>query len=243
MTEARLTTSWDDGHPLDLRLAELLARHGIRATFYVPAANSETRPVLTAADLRRLDADGFEIGSHTHDHVRLDRLAPPQIRDQIARGKDRLEQDLGHAVAGFCYPGGKGVARARNTVAALGFTHARTVEMFRLDAGSDPFARPTSLQFHPHGVAALVRNWGRQGGGMGRLRLCLGCGLRPSLEARLEWLVQQAVARDGLLHVWGHSWEIEALGLWPLLDRFLATAAQAFAPARRLTNAAAFREG
>ena len=31
-----ITTSWDDGHPLDLRVAELLAKYGLQGTFYVP---------------------------------------------------------------------------------------------------------------------------------------------------------------------------------------------------------------
>jgi peptidoglycan-N-acetylglucosamine deacetylase len=38
------------------------------------------------------------------------------------------------------------------------------------------------------------------------------------------------------LHLWGHSWEIEAHGLWPVLDRALAAAAAATPPERRLTN-------
>lgn len=28
-TQALFTTSWDDGHPLDARVAELLSRHGL----------------------------------------------------------------------------------------------------------------------------------------------------------------------------------------------------------------------
>jgi hypothetical protein len=30
---AYITTSWDDGHPLDLRVAELLAKYGLKDTF------------------------------------------------------------------------------------------------------------------------------------------------------------------------------------------------------------------
>lgn len=29
-----ITTSWDDGHPLDLKIAELLDKYGINGTFY-----------------------------------------------------------------------------------------------------------------------------------------------------------------------------------------------------------------
>lgn len=33
-----ITTSWDDGHPLDLRVAELLSEYHLQGTFYVPIA-------------------------------------------------------------------------------------------------------------------------------------------------------------------------------------------------------------
>jgi peptidoglycan/xylan/chitin deacetylase (PgdA/CDA1 family) len=61
------TTSWDDGHPLDARMAELLSLHEFQGTFYVPVSNREGLPVLGPEDLRRL-GQGFEIGSHTIDH-------------------------------------------------------------------------------------------------------------------------------------------------------------------------------
>jgi hypothetical protein len=39
---AYITTSWDDGHPSDLRLADLLHKHSLRGTFYVPPENIRT---------------------------------------------------------------------------------------------------------------------------------------------------------------------------------------------------------
>jgi len=40
-----VTTSWDDGHELDLRLASELAAHGMAGTFYVaPDAARYRRP-------------------------------------------------------------------------------------------------------------------------------------------------------------------------------------------------------
>lgn len=240
MTEPVLTTSWDDGHPLDLRLAAMLARHGVGATFYVPITNGEGRAVLTPAQVRELAGGGFEIGSHTHDHARLDRLPEPDMLRQIQTGKAALEQCLGHAVHGFCYPAGKGVGRARETVHRCGFAYARTIEMFRLDCGTDAFARPTSLHLHPHGAMPLLRNWARQGMGGERLRLALLCLASHSLAERLDMLLDHVLARGGTLHLWGHSWEIEQTGLWPLLDRFFARAAAVIPPARRVENAKAY---
>ena len=36
MPATYITTSWDDGHPLDFRIAELLSEYRLRGTFYVP---------------------------------------------------------------------------------------------------------------------------------------------------------------------------------------------------------------
>ncbi|MCX6910233.1 MAG: polysaccharide deacetylase family protein [Verrucomicrobia bacterium] len=66
---AYLTISVDDGHPLDMRTAELLDRHGLKATFYVPAANPE-REVMTKEQVRELSRR-FEMGGHTYHHVPL----------------------------------------------------------------------------------------------------------------------------------------------------------------------------
>jgi putative transposase len=41
MDKAVVTTSWDDGHPLDLKLAELLKKYDIPATLYMPMDNPE----------------------------------------------------------------------------------------------------------------------------------------------------------------------------------------------------------
>ena len=62
-------------------------------------------------------AKDFEIGGHTVDHVRLIRAN----LDQIGACKQRLEQELGGEVAGFCYPGGHHDATIRAAVAVPGF--------------------------------------------------------------------------------------------------------------------------
>ena len=77
-----VTTSWDDGHPSDLRVADLLDKHGLSATFYVPCANSEGRPVMVSSDVAELGRR-FEIGGHTRDHVSLANVTTHFAADQI----------------------------------------------------------------------------------------------------------------------------------------------------------------
>lgn len=235
MAELRLVTSWDDGHPADRRLATVLARHGIAGTFFVPAANSEGRPVMPPADLRALAAEGFEIAAHTRDHRRLAGLPRDEVRRQLADGRQRLEDILGRAVTGFAYPGGHPGPHGRQAAVAAGFTYARGIGMFRLDAGPDRFLLATTMQFHPHRWPALARNWLRHGGGLDRLGLAWHLGAARDLDQGVAALTEAGLARGGTFHLWGHGWEIDEADSWPQFDRICARLAAAVAPARRLT--------
>lgn len=237
MAEPLLVTSWDDGHPDDLRLAERLARLGIAATFFVPVHNSEGRPVMSPADWRSLEAAGFEIAAHTRDHVRLNRLPPEAVRQQLAEGRQRLEDALGHAVTGFAYPGGRVGRHGRELAARAGYTYARTTRMFCLSPGDDPMDMGTTGQFHPHGAAALLRNWLRQGAGLDRLLLARRCAAAGGLQPTMTMLADAAhtCPGDGVLHLWAHGWEISEFGLWPALEDTMAMLADRIPPERRLT--------
>ncbi|HEY0835728.1 MAG TPA: polysaccharide deacetylase family protein, partial [Azospirillum sp.] len=171
MAEPILATSWDDGHPADRRLADRLARHGIAATFFVPLANAEGRPVMSPADLRALAAEGFEVAAHTLDHRRLSSLPLAEARRQVVEGRSRLEDILGGPVIGFAYPGGRTGRHGRRLAAEAGFAYARTTRMFCLSPGDDPLMMATTAQIYPHRAGAVLRNWARRGGGLDRLRL------------------------------------------------------------------------
>ena len=86
---AYLTISVDDGFPLDMRAAELLDRHGLKATFYVPASNPE-HAVMTKEQVREISRR-FEIGGHTYHHFPLASLPDDQARAEILDGKRWLD--------------------------------------------------------------------------------------------------------------------------------------------------------
>ena len=238
MTAAlRLTTSWDDGHPLDLRVADLLTRHGFAGTFYVPRANREGPPVMTTGELRTLGAS-FEIGGHTIDHVRLVGLSAAERDRQLRDGKRRVEDELGGPITGFCYPGGAHDRAVRGAVRAAGFRYARTVTNLSLDRPRDRYQLATTLQLFPHRPVTYLSNFARRGDWRARvapLAICLRDG---SLDGCLERLLRFAAQRGGVFHLWGHSWELEAHGLWGTLERFLRVAGGLVAREHRLPNAA-----
>jgi hypothetical protein len=94
-----ITTSWDDGHRSDLRFADLPEKGGLSGTFYVPATNSESRPVMRPTEFAR---QRFQIGGHTQDHISLTetplpgglwlcpRARTPQSRRSGPRRQSRL---------------------------------------------------------------------------------------------------------------------------------------------------------
>jgi peptidoglycan/xylan/chitin deacetylase (PgdA/CDA1 family) len=236
MRQAAFSLSIDDGHPLDMRMAEMLMRHEMRATFYVPLRNSEGPPVLAAPALREL-AQYFEIGSHTLDHRHLNQLDVHEALRQIHDGKAALQDRLGKKVAGFCYPGGQYHALHSMMVQSAGFSYARTVKNLYLSAGESCYEMPTTLQFYPHPYAILLRNFISQRDWKLR-RKAFGVVVHESgwLE-RLYLLINYAARSGGVCHLWCHSLDVDRLKLWKRLDELLAYAAQQFTAPQRLDNA------
>src|ERR1700735_3499371 len=98
-----ITTSWDDGHPLDLRVAELLAKYGLSGTFYVPkTAETGTMTTSQVAELSR----AFEIGAHTVHHVELTCTSGHQVWQELVDSKAWVEDCTGKPCPMFCPPKG-----------------------------------------------------------------------------------------------------------------------------------------
>lgn len=230
------TSSWDDGHPLDVRLSELLQLHGFKATFFVPLSNREGLPVMSASQIRRLLDEGFEIGSHTLDHCYLTSVDDVTAQNQIDLGKEQLEQVLGERVPGFCYPGGKFEARHREMVRSAGFEYARTTKNLYSDIQQDAYAMPVGLQFFPHTSAVFLRNFIRNGDWLRRTRMLSQALSRSELLNQLKGALDAVCTQGGVFHLWGHSWELDQIDGWGLLNDFLSYAAEKIPNEDRLTN-------
>ena len=230
------TCSIDDGHPADLHTAELLERHGIRATFYIPIRNREGYPVLPAAEIRQL-ASRFEIGSHTRDHCFLKSMAVDDSHTQITEGKKQLEDLLGKSVSGFCYPGGKYGRRDAEMVQSAGFRYARTTMNLCLDSGDNAYEMPTTCQFYPHSRQVYLRNFASGGHWSQRAEILRLAIRHQDWIARINAMFDYACRTGGVFHLWTHSRDIEELGAWDKLDQFLARVAARLPPSQRIDNA------
>lgn len=232
---AVFTFSTDDGHPSDMKMAELLDKNGLNGTFYVPITNREALPVICQSQIRDIGRR-FEIASHTYDHCYLKNVDLVEANRQITEGKNRLEELLGKPVAGFCYPGGSYREAHVELVQSAGFKYARTTMNLCFDAGFNRFEIPTTIQFYPHTKAVYFRNFfkaGRWNKRTGGLRLALQ---HTDWLERIYALFDYACKQESVFHLWAHSIDINRLNAWNDLDRFFAHVAQKVAVQNRLTN-------
>src|SRR5881628_2851253 len=82
------------------KLLELLARHDVRATFFVLGWVAQRQAEL----IRTIARGGHEVASHGWDHVRVTHQTPHQFRESIRRTKHVLEAMTGTPVLGFRAP-------------------------------------------------------------------------------------------------------------------------------------------
>jgi peptidoglycan-N-acetylglucosamine deacetylase len=216
-----VTTSWDDGDPLDLHLAEMLRERALPGSFFVPLTGPDGKPTLCPSDLRSLQAEGFEIGAHTVSHRVLAPLKGDQLWTEVHRSKYVLEAMLGQEVPMFCYPKGSYNRRTIRAVEKAGFEGARTVRMLSHALDFKSYEMPTTVQAYPHAPINYLRNLGKQGDFPSFYRYVTdlrGCESWVQLGKKL---FDQVLLEGGIWHLYGHSWELEDLNLWEQLAEML----------------------
>lgn len=239
MTQPRsmITTSWDDGDPLDLRVAEMLAEHGLAGTFYVP--RRWARPTMDDAQLRTLSQQGFELGGHTIDHVVLTQTPDDEAASQIRDSRHWLSDVMGRDCTMFCPPTGRFKARHAAMIAQAGYVGYRTVELWSTDRprrGADGLLQlPTTIQAQPHGKLPVLRNIVKRQS-TANLTRYLRLGRTGDWLDHLERCVSLVVERGGVLHLWGHAWEIEAFNQWEQLGKAFALLGSCQGRAPAMTN-------
>jgi peptidoglycan/xylan/chitin deacetylase (PgdA/CDA1 family) len=214
-----VTTSWDDGDRSDLRLAELLHGYKIRGTFYVPIQPFGGRPGLTKGELRTLCQQGFEIGAHGVEHEHMPSLSRDKTLAVVRECKYRLEGITGQPVRMFCYPGGHYTPGTVRCLADAGYEGARTTRMLATRPSFDRFEMPTTVQAYPHAGMTYLKNTLKAGRPARLYNYMIG-GRNGWVELGKR-LFDRVQCEGGVWHLYGHSWELDAHGLWDELAQLL----------------------
>lgn len=150
--ERAVALSFDDGYrDVAEHALPVLERHGFRATVFVATGVTggtarfswyeRQPPVLGWTDVVALDAGSvLSFEAHTITHPNLTALTTAAAEREIGGSKRELEERLGRAVAGFCYPAGLYGERERRLVERAGFSVATTCEPGANTPASDPLA-------------------------------------------------------------------------------------------------------
>lgn len=148
--------TFDDGYENFYEYAwPVLRRHDFPAMVYLIAGmlgqpsswfaadGRDTPPLMTAARVRQLRAEGVDFGAHSVSHVRLAQQQDTRrIRDEVFRSKAMLEDVLGEPVEHFCYPYGSHDRRVVDAVADAGYRSATTCVRSPASVADDPLTLP-----------------------------------------------------------------------------------------------------
>ena len=235
--QTTVTTSWDDGHSADLRVADLLAAHGLKGTFYV-AFNHPGSKEISDQDIRILSRMGMEIGSHTLTHRLLTGRPAAEVRHELSESKRRLEDILGTPVSAFSYPQGAFTAAARAALVDTGYHLGRSTIAFRTAYDFDPSLMPISVEFCRNSRIAIIRHALRDGNlaGLGNWARLARLEVDPLSLGRL--IFDEVLARGGIFHLNARSWEMESNELWREFEAIIRYIAQ-FPAVRHVTNSEA----
>lgn len=153
-TSRRVMLTFDDGpsEPYTAQILDILRDSHVKATFFICGASAERYPDL----VRRIRAEGHEIGNHTYSHPYLCLKTRACIAGEIDRTQDILEKITGHRPSLFRPPFGVrwfplwGVLRERSLTMVLWSVRGYDG---RLDARG--ITKLTLEQLHPGAIIVL----------------------------------------------------------------------------------------
>ena len=95
--------TFDDGPgPYTAELLDFLKQEGVRATFFVLGTRVDSYPKL----IRRMAAEGHEVGNHSNAHNMLHRMDLVGVRNEMGKCAEKIEKLLGYRPTVMRCPGG-----------------------------------------------------------------------------------------------------------------------------------------
>ncbi|MBC2603218.1 polysaccharide deacetylase family protein [Puniceicoccus vermicola] len=157
MNKMKVVQCWDDGVNDDIRLIEILRRHGAKASFNLnPATHQESRcggmserwkkriERLSRGELNSV-YEGFTIANHSMSHPRATGIPLEQWREEVVDARKMLQDWFQQPIRGFVYPYGNYDEATSEVVREAGHVYARTTQ------NATPCMPPADpMQFHPN---------------------------------------------------------------------------------------------
>lgn len=139
---------FDDGFKDNLTIAApILKKYNFTATIFVVPAHADKPEdlYLTWNEVRQLDEQGFEIGSHTAHHVKLTEIGVEEAKEELVSSKAIIEKEIGKPVTAFSYPKGGVNKEIAAMVREAGYEYAITTR-YGTNSVHDLIKRPHMLR-------------------------------------------------------------------------------------------------
>lgn len=121
-SEALLT--FDDGHLSNFTIAlPLLAKHNAHADFFVNPGLVGSNGFASWAQLAEMAAADMSIQSHGWNHRYFTELSSAELREDLTRSRQVIEDRIGGAVALLAPPGGRMPPNLVDIARECGYTH------------------------------------------------------------------------------------------------------------------------
>ena len=166
LPERSVVITIDDGYKTASDIAwPILKRYGFPFTLYVyPHAISHLGGSLTWEQVRRMDAQGVDIESHSFTHPLLTHPGKPMnkkdyqafIEHELVDSKKHLEQEIGHPITSIAYPYGGYSEYIVERTKAAGYQTATTCDDGDASQFTDPLRLNRRLVFRQTTPKAFV---------------------------------------------------------------------------------------
>ena len=199
-----LTLSYDDGVVQDIRLIEILDKHGIKATFNINTglylAEDAHREVyygrMKLSEAQKLYTDSnHEVAVHALTHPFLEKIKPEEVLTEVLEDRKNIEAQYGVIARGMAYPYGTYSDEVIDLISKCGIVYSRTTK------STLSFKFPDNwLALHPtchHREASLM-----------------------DLAKRFRDETSRYSSDNWMFYLWGHSYEFDNNDNWDVIEEF-----------------------
>jgi peptidoglycan/xylan/chitin deacetylase (PgdA/CDA1 family) len=149
--------TFDDGYDSVYRnVVPVLKRLHWPGVLYLALGNTRNPDGVSRTQVTRMiHDDGWELGSHTINHLDLTTLGPAQLREETAGARDLIRRWFHRTPKDFCYPAGRYNARVIRALRRAGYLSSTTTDP-GLAVPSQPYTLKRIRVEEVGGVKALA---------------------------------------------------------------------------------------
>ena len=203
-----LTLSYDDAVEEDIRLIEIMKKHGLKGTFNINSSfrltpdrveHNNAKPWARRMTYEQVSElyrqEGIEVAVHGYTHPFLETLPPARVAWEVLKDRESLEAQFDTIVRGMAYPQGTYSDEVVKVLESCGIVYSRTVK------STEDFGFPENwLLWHPtthHTRKNLFE-----------------------LADRFLALPTGNLKHPKMFYLWGHAYEFPRDNNWEVIERF-----------------------